>query len=77
MSPGGSRRDPDCPECADAKAEAEQKAASSVGDGLQLGDCTDAYKKWADCIETNRGQAKACADVLEEFRACHAGKKAR
>ena len=62
-----------CVDCDNAKSEAEAKAAAtSAGkDGLNLGDCQEVYKRWANCIEENGGQAKACKSVMDEFKACH------
>ena len=62
----------ECVDCAEAKSEAVQKDGATGGrDGLNLGDCAPLYRKWADCVEENLGQAKACATVLAEFRTCH------
>ena len=65
--------DDDCPECRDQKTQAEARAKASTqgSDGLRLGSCNEKYKEWADCIEREKGQAKACAAVLKEFRECH------
>ena len=65
----------ECVDCQDAKTQAEAKATatSSDDDGLNLGVCAPLYRQWADCVERERGQAKACAAVLKEFRACHRG----
>jgi hypothetical protein len=62
-----------CVDCQGAKQEAQAKAAApqSADDGLRLGDCAPLYREWADCVEREAGQAKACAAVLKEFRACH------
>ena len=63
----------DCPECVEQKSEAEARAkATTASDGLRLGECAPLYQRWADCVEREQGQAKACAAVLKEFRVCHA-----
>jgi hypothetical protein len=69
MASGGE----DCPECSASKVDAEARAnaTSPSSDGLRLGTCRPLYKAWAECIEESKGQAKLCATVLEEFRACH------
>ena len=69
----------DCPECSD-QAEAAAARASATpaeSEGLQLGECTGAYRAWAECIERESGQAKRCAAVLKEFRECHTTRTAR
>ena len=62
-----------CVDCDNAKSEAEAKSAATAAgkDGLNLGDCQEVYKRWANCIEENNGQAKACKSVMDEFKACH------
>ena len=70
--PAPASDDVDCPECSDAKASAEAKAAATTKeDGLQLRQCTPLYRAWAECVKEQKGQAKACAAVLDEFKACH------
>jgi hypothetical protein len=71
MPPPPPTDDADCPECRDAAAEAAAKAKATPADGLRLGDCAPLYQAWADCIEREKGQAKACATVLKEFKQCH------
>lgn len=62
----------ECVECTASKTQAEAKeAATSKDDGLQLRECAPLYRKWADCVRDEKGQAKACVAVLEEFKACH------
>ena len=62
----------DCPECRDQKEQADARSkATGDDDGLQLGECAPLYKLWAECVERERGQAKACTAVLKEFKECH------
>ena len=63
-----------CVDCQDAKQDAQSKAEATneAQDGLRLGNCQELYKNWADCIEREHGQAKACKLVMDEFKACHA-----
>jgi len=63
----------DCPECQEQKTEAAAKAKATppANDGLRLGVCAPLYERWAECVEREQGQAKACANVLKEFRECH------
>jgi hypothetical protein len=63
----------DCPECQEQKAEAEVRARATAdsSDGLRLGECAPLYQLWADCIEKENGQAKACVTVLKQFKECH------
>ena len=64
--------DVDCPECRDQKERAAERAADeSSTDGLRLGKCAPLYQLWADCIEREQGQAKACTAVLKTFKECH------
>ena len=73
MPSTGTHPEEDCPECKDQKeqAKARERSTPDVSDGLQLGDCSSLYKVWADCVERERGQAKACTAVLKDFKECH------
>jgi len=61
----------ECVDCNKSKEEAQAKAVATPSDGLRLGECAPLYRKWADCVEEQAGQAKACAAVLDEFKLCH------
>ena len=75
-SPASSEAD--CPECREQKDEAAARARASedADDPLRLGECKELYDKWAECIDREQGQAKACTAVLKEFKACHNKKDA-
>ena len=61
--------DEDCPECREQKLQAQAKAAATPdAEGLRLGACAESYQRWVDCIEQEKGQAKACAAVLKSFK---------
>ena len=73
LMPCPDRAEEDCPECREQKSEAEAKAKATpeASDGLRLGNCAPLYDAWAECIDREKGQAKACTLVLKEFKECH------
>ena len=73
MTSARPQAEDDCPECREQKSVSEEraKATPDASDGLRLGHCAPLYEAWAECIEREKGQAKACALVLKEFKECH------